>query len=250
MKKLFFVLGTTLLVGTLSGTQAAPSIDPPGAITHGPRTSKMVALTFDADMTTGMQRRLQSGAVKSYNNVAVIDILKKTQTPATFFLTGLWTQVYPATARAIGANPLFQVESHSYDHPGFSQPCYGLPTIAQSQKKANLLQAQRAIALNTGVTPRLLRFPGGCAAAADMQLAHLLGLQVVGWDVVGGDVAQPNAAKIVQQTLSQVRGGSIVVLHSSGGHAPATAQALPQIIAGLKAKGLQPVKLQTLLAQR
>ena len=238
------------LVGSLVGAQAGPSLDPLGTITNGPRSSRMVALTFDADMTPGMQRRLHSGAVKSYDNVAVLDILQKTQTPATFFLTGLWTQVYPATARAIGANPLFQVESHSYDHPGFSQPCYGLRPIAQSQKKDNLLQAQRAIGLNTGVTPRFLRFPGGCAAAADVQLARSLGLQVVGWDVVGGDVNQPDPANIVRQTLSQVRGGSIVVLHVSGGHAPATAQALPQIIAGLKARGLRPVKLQTLLAPR
>lgn len=224
-----------------------PSLNAPGIVTHGPRHSKLVALTFDADMTPGMEQELRTHRVKSFDNEAVVAVLQTTHTPATFFLTGMWAQVYPQSARTLAHSALFEVEDHTYDHPGFSQPCYGLASIAPADKTADLQRAQRAIQQATGVTPHLLRFPGGCATAGDVKMAQALGLKVVHWDVVGGDVNQRDPQSIVQHTLSQVRGGSIIVLHVSGGHAPDTALALPQIIAGLGARGLKPVTLNTLL---
>lgn len=240
-------LCSAALPATALPSPTRPQLNAPGIVTHGARHSKLVALTFDADMTAGMEGELRSGAVKTFDNEAVVSVLQATHTPATFFLTGMWAQVYPASARALAKNPLFEIEDHTYDHPGFSQPCYGLAPIAEAAKSADLQRAQRAIRLATGVTPHLLRFPGGCAAASDVQLARSQGLNVVHWDVVGGDVNQTDPQRIVRQTLDRVQGGSIIVLHVSGGHAPDTALALPQIIAGLKARGLTPVTLNTLL---
>lgn len=249
-----FLLPAALLSGlagatTLPALPPVPSLNAAGIVTHGPRTVRQVALTFDADMTAGMESELRSGKVKSFYNESVVAVLKKTNTPATFFLTGMWAQVYPQAAKELATNPLFEVENHSYDHPGFSQPCYGLARIATGAKLANMLQAQRAIHLATGVTPKYFRFPGGCAENGDVQLAEKVGMTVVHWDVVGGDVNQPNPQKIVSQTLARVQAGSIIVLHVSGGHAPATGEALGEIIAGLKKKGLTPVTLKTLLGK-
>ncbi|WP_425145081.1 polysaccharide deacetylase family protein [Deinococcus sp.] len=219
----------------------------PGIVTHGPRTAPRVALTFDADMTPGMQRALKSGRVRSYDNVAVRQILRATATPATFFLTGMWAETYPAPALEIARDPLFEVEDHSYDHPGFSQPCYGLASIAQDQKRTDVQRSQAAIIKATGVTPRYFRFPGGCAGAADVSLVESLGLDVVHWDVISGDAGQASAGPIIRAVLRQTRDGSIIVMHSSGGKAPATALALPAIIAGLKARGFVFVKVSELL---
>lgn len=226
---------------------ASVSLNAPGVIQHGPRNTKMVALTFDADMTPGMLQNLKSGRVSSYYNGAVVDALKQSQTPATFFLTGMWAEQYPQQARALAQNSLFEIANHSYDHPGFSQPCYGLASIPEAAKKQNMALAQRAIARVTGVTPQFFRFPGGCAAASDVKLAEQLGMRVVHWDVIGGDVNQPNAAQVVSHSTAGVQGGSIIVLHVSGGHAPMTGKALPQIIRTLKARGYQFVTLSQLL---
>jgi len=46
--------------------------------------------------------------------------------------------------------------------------------------------------------------------------------------------------------LKQARDGSIIVMRSHGGKAPATALALPAIIAGVKAQGLTFVKVTDL----
>lgn len=234
-----------LLLGSAQGLK--PSLDAPGIVTHGPRTVREVALTFDADMTPGMESELRRGKVRRFYDAEVVQALKNTHTPATFFLTGMWAQVYPRQARALAEHPGFEIENHSYDHPGFSQPCYGLKPVSESGKVADIERAQAAIKAATGVTPRYFRFPGGCAAEKDVRLAESQGLQVIHWDVVGGDVNQPDPGRITQQVLGRVRPGSIVVLHVSGGHAPATGQALPAIIAGLKARGYTFVTVRQLL---
>lgn len=240
-----------LTLTLLSSAHAAqPSLNAPGIVTHGPRNVKQVALTFDADMTPGMEQELRAGIVRSFDNETVVQVLKQTKTPATFFLTGMWAQVYPKAAQAMASNPLFEIENHSYDHPGFSQPCYGLARIAPGAKLSDIVRAQRAIHMATNITPKYFRFPGGCAEAVDVKLVEQAGMKVVHWDVVGGDVNQSNPQAIAQQTLARVQPGSIIVLHVSGGHAPATGLALPAIIAGLKAKGLTPVTLNTLLGSK
>ena len=53
---------------------------------HGERDKREVALTFDADMTAGMESELRSGQVKSFYDSRIIDILERTQTKATLFL--------------------------------------------------------------------------------------------------------------------------------------------------------------------
>lgn len=231
-----------------------PSLNVPGIVTHGPRMlragpSREVALTFDADMTPGMEGELRSHKVRSFDNEAVVQALETTDTPAAFFLTGMWAQVYPASALALARHPGFEIEDHSYDHPGFSQPCYGLSSIPDAQKTADIERSVRAIKTATNETPRYFRFPGGCAAESDVQKVEAAGLTPVHWDVIGGDADQPDPAVIVRDVLGRVRGGSIVVLHVSGGHAPATGLALPAIIAGLKAGGYRLVTVKTLLSQ-
>ena len=164
---LSFVKPAALLALLCSSAHAGvlrPSVNAPGIITHGPRTlkvgqSKDVALTFDADMTPGMEGELRTHKVRSFDNEAVVQALENTNTPATFFLTGMWSQVYAASALALAHHPGFEIEDHSYDHPGFSQPCYGLAAIPEAQKSAEIERSQRAIKLATGDTPGIFAFP-------------------------------------------------------------------------------------------
>ncbi|WP_161882041.1 polysaccharide deacetylase family protein [Deinococcus alpinitundrae] len=98
-----------LLALLLSSAQAMllrPSLNASGIVTRKPQPAgvgrpREVALTFDADMTPGMEGELRSGKVKSFDNEAVVRVLEETRTPATFFLTGMWAQVYPASALSL-----------------------------------------------------------------------------------------------------------------------------------------------------
>jgi len=219
-------------------------------IDHGPRTSKRVALTFDADMTQGMLGRLRAGRVKGWYDARIVRLLRATRTPSTIFLTGLWTQTYPGVVRSLAADPLFELENHSIDHDGFERPCFGLPTVpAPARKRTEITGAARTIAAATGRRPRYFRYPGGCHNAADDQLVAAQGETPVLWDVVSGDPFQPNPKPIVSAVLGGVHPGSIVVMHIVGApNTPATYDALTTIIPALKARGYRFVTLEDLLA--
>src|SRR5579859_5160994 len=210
----------------------------PNILLHGPRTRKWIALTFDADMTPQMKKRLENGEVPSWYNEKVVQILRETQTPATFFLTGMWTEIYPDTARSFATDPLFEIKNHSYSHPSFSGVCYGLRQIPNDQKLAEVQKAQQVILEKTGVAPHYFRFPGGCAGLDDIRLVKSQNLGIVGWDVISGDAFSSDEAKIEKHVLKKVQNGSIVVFHLNGGpNAPRTADALEKIIPELKKRG-------------
>jgi peptidoglycan-N-acetylglucosamine deacetylase len=219
-----------------------------GVILNGPRDKPRIALTFDADMTPYMKRRLELKIVPSHNNTAITDELIKTNTKATFFLSGMWIEIYPDKTRSMAKNPLFELENHGYSHPAFALPCFGLGGVLGKNKLAQIEKTKDLLWTVGGVQNRDFRFPGGCETDDDVRLVHSLGLAVVQWDVIGGDGGQSDANVIVQNVLSQTRNGSIIVLHNHGGpKVPATQIALPRIVETLKSRGFEFVKLSELL---
>ncbi len=219
----------------------------PGIITNGARDKPRIALTFDADMTPGMKGLLDSGKVKSYNNTKIYVLLEKYKLKATFFLTGMWMELYPDQVKAFLKNPRYELENHSYSHPGFLQPCYGLPGVAEKNKISQVVKTKTLLE-KYGIKNKFFRFPGGCASKSDVALVNKLGLEVVHWDVIGGDGGAGDAKEIVKNVLTQVKNGSIIVLHSHGGpKVRFTDAALKTIIPALLKRGFQFVKLEELL---
>lgn len=218
-------------------------------IFHGDRSKKEIALTFDADMTPGMKALLDTGEVGSYYNKAVIDVLNATQTKATLFLTGMWIEAYPEATKEFASNPLFELASHSYSHPGFDGACYGLTPVSDDQDQEEIKKTQKLLQSVAGVHNTLFRFPGGCYGQNDIAAVSEDGLQVIQWDVVGQDGFNEDTGAIEKNVLNSVQNGSIIVLHMHGGtNAPMTAKALPKIIATLKERGYHFVTLSELLA--
>jgi peptidoglycan-N-acetylglucosamine deacetylase len=215
-----------------------PPVDGVTSFDNGPRSGRLVALTFDADMTPGMLALLRRGTVQSWYNREVIDVLRAERVPATLFLTGLWASTYPGDARALAADPLFEIGSHTFDHAAFRTPCYGL--AAASDRGWELDEAQRVIQAVTGTSPTLVRFPGDCYRQDDVHLARQKGLNVISGDVRAGDGFNPSAAAVANRVISQTMPGSIVVMHLHGPpYAPMTATALRHIIPALRQQGFE-----------
>ena len=240
-------LGLLALIWPAQLAHAAPqvpiTVDHPAAdgvtsFDSGQRSGRLVALTFDADMTPGMLALLRRGSVQSWYNREVIELLRSQRVPATLFLTGLWASTYQEDARALAADPLFEIGSHTVDHLTFRVPCYGL--AAATNRRWEITESQHMIQAATGTAPTLLRFPGDCYAREDVSLAHELGLTVISGDVRAGDGFNPSAAAIASRVESQTRPGSIVVMHLHGGpYAPMTAPALRRIIPALRQRRLE-----------
>jgi peptidoglycan/xylan/chitin deacetylase (PgdA/CDA1 family) len=238
--------GRVLNLGALR-RRAAPR---PRVIEHGPRDRREVALTFDADMTPQKLAELRAGAGGStWYDARIVAELERTRTPATIFLTGLWTRVHAGVAQRLARSPLFELENHSLSHRAFDAPCYGLaPVTSAPEKRAEVVRSREIIEETTGVRPRFFRFPGGCHSPADLRRVAAAGEQPLGWDVVSGDAGQPNPAAVVRAVVGGVRPGSIVVMHLVGApNAPATAVAIREIIPALRARGYAFVRLERLL---
>ncbi|GAA1134690.1 polysaccharide deacetylase family protein [Kribbella jejuensis] len=229
--------------GTSTNVNVMPVLD------HGPRDKKEVALTFDADLTALMRRRLVSGKVKSYYNKALIDELRALHAPATLFLTGMWMEQYPQVTKELAADPLFELGTHTYDHRGFTKSCYGLGTVPPGQM---LSDVRRAIVELDRVDPhatRWFRFPGDCYDATALHELAPAGVTAVGGDVPGGDGFTKSPQPIIKQVLDHVQNGSIIILHMHGGdNAPYTAQAIAPIVRQLRTRGYRLVTVTQLVA--
>nr|WSW66106.1 polysaccharide deacetylase family protein [Streptomyces sp. NBC_00995] len=215
---------------------------------RGPdRTDKVVALTFDADMTADEGPRAAAG--ERFDNPELIALLRRLRVPATVFMTGRWAEEYPAQARSIGTDPLFEIGNHSYSHYAFTSPCYGLPTLAESAIGSEVERAFGAIrkAGARNVVP-YFRFPGGCYDDASLRALATERVTAVQWDVVSGDAFATDADAVAQQVLDGVKPGSLVVMHCTRSAAPVTDEAVGQVVPELRKRGYRFVKVSELLA--
>jgi peptidoglycan/xylan/chitin deacetylase (PgdA/CDA1 family) len=219
----------------------------PTVVDHGPRDRREVTLTFDSNMTVDMLHRLDSGRVKTYANLAVLDYLEAHHIRATFFLAGLWVNRYPDVTRRIASNPDFEIGSHSYLHLAFHAPCYGEDVLPVDQMAADVERSERQLRHFTNRLTAYFRFPGGCYDATALRAIAPAGVTVIQYDDPSGDAFGTSVPAIIAQALDHVQNGSIIVMHITEANAPLTALALPAIVDGLRARGLQIVKLSTLL---
>lgn len=222
----------------------------PPIVFNGPRDRKEVALTFDADMTYGMQEMLADSEASTFYDDKLIQVLTETNTKATLFLTGLWIETYPEEAKALAENHLFELASHSYSHPSFAGDCYGLGEIPDSENEDQLGKTQDLLRKLTNKENKLFRFPGGCYSDTDLISLKAFGLTAIQWDVEGHDGFNPEEENIRRNVLDHVQNGSIIVMHMNGGDNELyTAALMPEIIATLQERGFTFVTVSELLKQ-
>ncbi|MFJ5838293.1 polysaccharide deacetylase family protein [Streptomyces shenzhenensis] len=239
-------------------SSAAPSRPPtltpgPGGLTpvfmNGPRTpGRTIALTFDADMTADQGPRAAAG--EHFDNPELIAALRDLKVPATVFMTGRWAEQYPAEARSIGGDPLFEVANHSYSHYAFTADCYGLPTVSADRMRSDVEQAYASLR-KAGVPHPMpyFRFPGGCYDRQALRALSGLGVTAVQWDVVSGDAFATDADAVVKQVLDGVKPGSVVVMHCTRSAAPTTERVVRTIVPELRKQGFRFVKVSALISQ-
>lgn len=208
---------------------------PATVVAHGPRGTTQIALTFD------MGGRLDPA-------VDIVRWLVDHEVHATIFPTGkagTTTDLGHSAVQLAATRPdLFAFGNHSWDHPDFT-------TLTATQMADQLTKTETALAsLIEARTEPYFRPPFGAWTAAVRN-----GVGAAGWaDLVMWDVdtidwkstadGGPTAKDVVAKVLGNAQGGSIVLMHLGGWH---TLEALPDLLAGLQAKGLVPVTLRTML---
>ncbi len=214
-----------------------PSLPADGSallLSNGLRGSHVVALTFNlgGDLAP---------------SVEIVTWLIDNDVPATIFVEGQTVSTTDPGRRAlqaISAHPdLFTVASYSWDGTPFTD-------LSADQIRDQLTLTEDAISTATGRSTRpFFRPPLGAQDGRVRSTAGALGWTwMVMWDVDALDAKPeseggPTAGDVVAKVLSRAQGGSIVQLHIGGQN---TLAALPGIVDGLRARGLEPVSLNTM----
>lgn len=184
----------------------------------------------------------------SNNTIKILDELKKHNILATFFINGNYNkeivQRIINEGHAIGNH----TNSHNYKNIYSSEEAF-LNDFKTLENKLNV---------DFGITTKIMRFPGGSNNTVSHnyggkeimnQLTKTMtdnGYQYFDWNVTSGDADSTPASKeqIINNVInrSQNKKNAIILMHDSGAKVN-TAEALPEIINGLKNQGFSFNKL-------
>jgi peptidoglycan/xylan/chitin deacetylase (PgdA/CDA1 family) len=201
-----------------------------------PVEDKLAALTFDAGAN--------ADGVPS-----VLATLKAAQVPATFFLKGRFVETYPRKSARIARRHL--VGNHTMNH-------VHLTALTRAEIRAEVRSAQRVITATTGEDPRrFFRFPFGARDPRVIRIVNRLCYVPFRWtvDTLGwkGTSGGQSVDSVVQRVVDARTRGMIVLMHV-GSHpedgSTLDADALPEVIERLTARGYTFVRLSRIMSAR
>src|SRR5690625_3159469 len=178
---------------------------------------KEIYLTFDNGYEQGYTER-------------VLDILKQTKVPATFFVTGHYVKSAPELVKRM-VDDGHTIGNHSYSHPDFT-------TMTKSEMKQELDKLDNAVAeVSDQKQTVYLRPPRGTFDEKTLTWADDLGYVHVFWSLAFKDW-ETNKQKGWQyafdQIVDQIHPGAIILLHTVSKD---NVEALEEVIHHLKKEG-------------
>jgi cellulose synthase/poly-beta-1,6-N-acetylglucosamine synthase-like glycosyltransferase/spore germination protein YaaH/peptidoglycan/xylan/chitin deacetylase (PgdA/CDA1 family) len=189
----------------------------------------------------------------------ILDVLKKEQAPATFFLIGIQTDKFSGLAKRI-YNEGHTIGNHTFLHPDVSN-------ISATYMKVELNLTERLFASLLGVRATLFRPPYAIDEEPDTadQVRPLEIPQDMGYITVGNRIDPNDWSSNPHRTAEQIssyvlthlppckaddlRCGNVVLLHDGGGNRAETVRALPMIIEGIRTRGYEIAPAYELLGK-
>ena len=186
---------------------------------------KKVALSFDA-------------AWGNEDTQIILDTLAKYNVHATFFMTGGWVESFPEDVKKIQAAG-HDLANHSENHKNMSQ-------LTDDGCQEELMKVHNKVKELTGVEMCLFRPPYGDYDDHVITNAKDCGYYTIQWSVDSLDWKDYGVDSIIKTVCEHknLKNGSIILMHNGAKY---TAEALPKVIEGLKAKGYEIVPISELI---
>lgn len=228
---------------TASPTSTPPATAAPSStaasrkVSHGDRGSTMVALTFDMGGRLDPALDIMGWLIANEVHASVFPTGK----------TGTTTTVGRQALEQVVAHPeLFELGNHSWSHPDFRD-------LTDAQIRDELVRTEDALVSTLGASSRpWFRPPFGGVNDQVLKVVGSVGFgYTVMWDVDTIDWRPesdggPTAQQMVDKVVGNAKGGTIVLMHLGGFN---TFEALPAMVAGLRARGLEPVTLAEMFGE-
>lgn len=198
---------------------------------QGPSSPQRVALTFD-------------DAPDDHFTPLVLDVLKKYDVKATFFVVGNRAEEHPEMIHRM-VNEGHTLGNHSYSHPNLSK-------MSDASFRHEVMKTNQIITNLTGKMMCLMRPPYGNISEDQIKWLASQHIKIINWNVDSLDWKGLSADQVKSNIMSNLTSGSIVLQHAAGGvgeDLTGTVEALPQIITELRAKHIDMVTVSELLHQ-
>ncbi len=168
----------------------------------------------------------------------ILEILKKHDVKATFFVTGDWVAAYPEETKAI--------QTAGHDLGSLGESGQDMTQLDKDGKTVELTDVHTKVKELTGVEMELFRPPLGAYDNEVLRTANAVGYYIVQWSVDSMDWKDYGADVIAETVCSHkdLGNGAIIRCHNGAKY---TAQALDGMLDGLKSQGYEIVPVSHLI---
>ena len=160
---------------------------------------KNIYLTFDAGYENGY-------------TAGILDVLKKHEVPAAFFLVGNYLETSPELVKRM-VDEGHIVGNHTFTHPDMSQ----IATEESFSEELTKLEAKYK-AVTGKEMKKFYRPPQGKYSEANLKMAQKMGYKTVFWSLAYVDwyeSDQPSREEAFGKLIPRIHPGAIVLLHST-----------------------------------
>lgn len=158
----------------------------------------------------------------------MLQVLKKNNVHATFFLDGSWAKKNSDMVRMLDEEG-HELGNHAYSHPDLKQ-------LSDASIRKELEDTNKVIEATIDKKPVVFAPPSGSYTNKAVQIADSLGMQTVLWSVDTVDWKKPAPQVITDRVLQKVHAGALILMHPTD----STEKSLESIIRGVKKRGYHP----------
>ena len=210
-----------------AGPADAQTLQGYGAAYVGNPTEQVLYLTFDAGYENGCTEK-------------ILDVLKKHQVPAAFFLVGNYIEKNADLVRRMVSEGHI-VGNHTMHHPDMSK----ISDRAAFEKELRDLESLYKEVTGQDMT-KYYRPPQGNYSQENLEMAQAMGYKTVFWSLAYVDWnndSQPTKEYAFSKLLPRTHNGAVVLLHSTS---ETNAAILDELLTKWKAMGYTFASLQDL----
>ncbi|SEQ56795.1 polysaccharide deacetylase family sporulation protein PdaB [Virgibacillus subterraneus] len=156
---------------------------------------------------------------------SILNVLKKHNVKATFFIEGKWAQENADFVKMIDEQG-HVIGNHAYNHPDMSR-------LSKKQITEQINRTNEILKAITDNKPKWLAPPSGSYNDQVVKIAHEMNMETILWSVDTIDWKNPSVSVMMNRVNNNIHPGATVLMHPTS----STAQGLDSLIVNIKEKG-------------